>query len=633
MLKFSGSTKTEKRIYDNYLKRDEKSARQVTFINENRVFGFSIYFLIFLIAAKFIYIVVEMVYNSIVLDGNSTLGLSVENLHNIEQMGLLVSSTGFILLILPLIYKFSLYFTVRDTRNAVLRMIFIALTSFFLFLVTYNSFHMFTNYILDRAKQERYNAYYLTMLKEGILNNILSYSSFMIDKNTDAQNHSFSVEDKVVGLNLYLLLFVDHRVIQKMVDEGAENIYKLKLKEFIASDYPDKEARIINLAARVRYFWHKYNKLKENANKELALLVKSENIQRHYSRFIGNIEDDYELYRYNSENFQNTIAISLDDSRDVLSSPPKEQLKISRPDIEQNLNSFNEYIHSDSVKKHMIELAEKKYHIRLGYEFDGTFESFKKYYLNSLDLLAATIIHKKVQKKLQKYGVRKADLDYDWKKFISLPFIEELLQKRIPDKTLRHQVLSIIKDKDIKRFYSEIYLPEIEKLMKESIYISKERFDTDPKAQKIGDDALKLLYIPPLAIFFSSLFGVLNFIIMLVYILFLVLWFKKFKTMQLTTWKVIRIKSSLLATNLLFASILIYVPIRLSEKKAHNYPILNRLFTEDAQNINQPFLYTMQWLLSAEPMIYTIGKSARAFLPTDFIKRYGIHDAEKRESK
>ncbi len=567
-----------------------------------------------------------MIYNSIVLDGNSTLGLNLEELQNIENMGLLVSTTGLILLVMPIIYKIALYFTLRDARDAVLRMIFITISSFFLFLVTYNGFQAFTNYLLDQAKEERYNAYYLTMLKEGFLNDILSYSSFIVDKKSDTKR-VFTVEDKVVGLNLYLLLFVDDQVIQKMVHEGAENVYKLKLKEFIAGDYPEKEARIINLSARVRYFWHKYNKLKEDANEELALMIKPEKIRENYESLMEKVKEDYELYRYDSENFQNTIAISID--ADNSSSALQKNWDEKHQGIEMNLNSFEAYLHADSVKEQILKLAEKKYQTRLGYAFDGSFESFKKYYLNSLDFHADSIIHQKVQKKLQKYGVRDADLDYDWEKFISLPFIEELLQKRIPDDKLRSQILSIIREKDIKRFYDEVYLPNIEGLIRESVFISKERFNTDPDAQKIGDDALKLLYIPPLAIFFSSLFGVLNFIVMLVYIISLFFWYRSYRHQELTTWSVIGIKSSLLAAKIVFAALLIYLPIRLSEGKSRDYPILNRLFNEDAKDINLPFLYTMQWLLTTEPLIYTIGKATRTSLPPEFLARYGIGSAQE----
>lgn len=623
MFKLPHFDRKQRHVYDNYLRQDEKSEKQVTFMKENRVFGFSIYFLVFLIVTKLLYIVVEMVYNSIVLDGNSTLGLSLEELQNIEHLGLLVSTTGLVLLIQPLIYKVSLYFTLRDARDAILRMIFIAISSFFLYLVTYNSFQAFTDYLISQAKEERYDAYYLTMLKEGFLNNILSYSSFIVDRPSEDGQHPFSVQDKVVGLNLYLLLFVDEHVIQKMVDEGAENVYRLRLKEFIAKDYPEKEAKIINLSARVRYFWHKYNRLKEDANQALSEMIRPEKIRKDYESLMERLHEEYELYHYDNENFKNTITLSIDGDVSPKTSDAGEWKK-RHGDVEMNLNSFDAYIDALSVKEHIIELAKKRYHVKLGYGFDGSFKSFKKYYLNSLDFHADSIIRQKVEKKLQKYGVRNAALDYDWDTFISLPFIEELLQKRIPDAKLRAQVLSIIKARDIKRFYSEVYLPHIEKLIRKSVFISKERFDEDPKAKKFGDDALRLLYIPPLAIFFSSLFGVLNFIIMVVYAIYLYLWIKRYRHRQLGSWSILGIKSSLLLTKLFFAALFIYVPIQLSEGKSHDYPILNRLFNEDAQDINKPFLYTMQWLLTTEPMIYKIGQSTRKMLPPKLLEHYGI---------
>ena len=93
----------------------------------------------------------------------------------------------------------------------------------------------------------------------------------------------------------------------------------------------------------------------------------------------------------------------------------------------------------------------------------------------------------------------------------------------------------------------------------------------------------------------------------------------------MSTWKVIGFKTSLHATQLMFAFLLIYTPIQLSEQKTQDYPILNRLFNVDSKEVNRVFLYTMQWLLTTEPFIYTIGKNTRSLLSSEFLDAYGIH--------
>ncbi len=617
-----------KTVYDKYLKRDEDSRSQRKMSKEIRVFGFSISFLIFLITAKIIYIIIEMIYNSIVVDGNSTLGLSIEELHNIEHLGLLVSTTGFILLILPFIYKFSHYFTLGDIRNAFLRAIFIITSSFFIFLLTFNTFQSLTSYIIDQAKDERYNAYYLTMLKDGMLNNILGYSSFIVDKHSDAEPHHYSVEDKVVGLNLYLLLHTDDQVIKKMVNQGIDNIYRFKLKKFIETDYALKEAKIINLASRVRYFWHKYNLLKEEANEEISHLKDPNMSEQKFHSFMQELQLRYDLFRIDQEHFKNRIKICLNPTEERTSSLQKEW-ETAHGSANFNINTFDEYLNDEAIRINVATLAEKQFHIRLGYEFNGTYESFIPYYQNSIDLLSQEIIYQRVEKKLGRYGLRDVSLDYDWDTFVTQPFLDDLMKKRIDNKQLREKVLSIIIDQNMHRFFDEIYLPEVEKLVKKSIYISRDDFKNDLDSQQIGDNALRLLYIPPLAIFFSSVFGVLNMIVLVAYIFLLLWWFYSIKNQKLDRIRLAKIRGTFFALQMIFAAILIYIPIKESTSKTEDYPILHQLFTVDSQQINRPFLYTMQWLLSSEPIIYAIGKKSRHYLDSELLLTYGIKKTEQ----
>ena len=625
---FNAPKSPPKTVYDKYLKRDEDSRSQRQMTKEIRIFGFSIYFLLFLIAAKIVYILVEMIYNSIVVDGNSTLGLSIEELQNIEHLGLLVSTTGFILLILPLIYKFSHYFTLGDVRNAFLRAIFIVTSSFFIFLFVYNSLQSLTNYIIDRSKDERYNAYYLTMLKDGMLNNILSYTSFIVNEHEGEKTHVYSVEDKIVGLNLYLLLHIDDQIINKMVDKGIDNIYRFRLKEFIESDYALKEAKIINLGSRVRYFWHKYNLLKEEANEETSHLKDPEITEQKFHALMQELQLEYEVFKMDQEHFKNRVQISLNPTTDDTAVLQKQWESIHGT-ADFNIASFEDYLRDEAIKIKIATVAQKQFNIRLGYEFNGTLESFTPYYHNSIDLLSQEIIYRKVEKKLGRYGLRDVSLDYDWDAFVTQPFIMELLKKRIDDDALREKVLSIIKDQNMHQFFDEIYLPEVEKLLKKSIYISKESFRNDPASQQIGDDALRLLYIPPLAIFFSSVFGVLNMIVLIAYVLLLFWWYYSIKGEKLNRFKLARVRGSFYAVQLAFAAVLIYIPIKESVSKTEDYPILHQLFTVDAQQINKPFLYTMQWLLSSEPFIYNIGKRSRQYLDDEFLATYGIQKSDK----
>jgi len=634
-------TTTKKSVFEEYLEHvrksnlskkelmgDSKNIEEPTensLLQQNKILGFSIAFLVVLLVIKLLYVLTETVYNSIVLDGIASSDLTIEQLNNIESLGHVVSSVGFIILILPLLYKLAYYFTLKDIKGGMLRLIFMIILAFFLFLITFRVFENIMETLVERASNQRYNAYYVTILKQGILNDVLSYST-LIDPKSDGEkspkNQKFSVEDKVILLNLYLLLFSEENVVDKMIDKGVENIYRLRLGEYIKKDYPLQEENVLRIANRVRFFWKKYNELKIEANNKINDAKSEKAILKSYKDFMESLNNSYVKYQLEQDRIAHKISFSLQGKNNKSSRNIKEEWLQSVGDISMHLNTFEEYLTDFKIKKRIIEKAQEDIGISLGYEFDYSLESFTKYYLNSYNDIASAIIKNNVKKALYRFGIRDIKLDLDWEKFVDQPFIMDLLKKRISDDEIREHVIKLVKERNIDHFYKHIYLPKVEQLFKKSIYISEEEFHNGK--EELGDMAIKSLYIPPVAIVFSSLFGLLNFVILVVMSLFVVVWFLKLRKIRASIKNIVSIRFTLLSSKIMLVALLIGFPFILNKNAFKEYPVIEQMQSYDNDQTVQSFLNTLHILLSYEHIIYSVGKEIRKYIDEDLLKEYGI---------
>jgi len=617
---------------DELIGHDNKidEANENSLLQQNKILGFSIAFLIVLLVIKFLYVLTETVYNSIVLDGIASSTLTIEQLTNIEKMGHLVSSVGFIILILPFIYKLSYYFTLKDIKGGMLRLIFMLILAFFLFLITFRVFETLMETLVERASNQRHNAYYITMLKQGILNDVISYSTLIDPKESEkvkSENNNFSIEDKVILLNLYLLLFSEENVVEKMIEKGVNNIYRLKLGEYIKKDYPLQEENVLRLANRVRFFWKKYNELKIEANQKITNAKDEAAILKTYESFMSTLSDDYTNYQLEQERIAHKISFSLQGKNSKDSSSIKDEWLKSVGDISMHLNSFEEYLTDFRIKKMIIENAQENLGIALGYEFDYSLESFTKYYLNSYEAVADAIIKNSVKKALNRFGIKDVKLNLDWNTFVEQPFIMELLKKRISDDEIRGHVIKLVQERNITHFYDHIYLPKVEELFKQSIYVTQKQFEDEKR--ELGDSAIKSLYIPPVAIAFSSLFGLLNFVIFIVMSLFVIIWFAKLRTVRASLKNIISIRFAILSSKIMLIALLIGTPFVINKNPFKEYPIIEQMQENKNDKSLQVFLNTLHILLNYEYVIYNVGKELRKYIDEDVLKSYGIKPTSK----
>jgi len=634
-------TSTKKSVFEEYLEHvkqsnlskkelmgDDKNIEEPaenSLLQQNKILGFSIAFLVVLLVIKLLYILAETIYNSIVLDGIASSSLTIEQLNNIERLGHIVSSVGFIILILPLLYKLAYYFTLKDIKGGMLRLIFMLILAFFLFLITFRVFEVIMDTLVERASKQRYNAYYVTMLKQGILNDVISYST-LIDPKSDVEekpiNQKFTVEDKVILLNLYLLLFSEENVVDKMIEKGVENIYRLRLGEYIKKDYPTQEENVLRVANRVRYFWKKYNELKIEANKKITDAKSEKAILKSYQNFMETLNNDYIKYQLEQERIAHKISFSLQGKSNKSSRTIKEEWLNSVGDISMHLDTFEEYLTDYKIKKRIITKAQNSIGISLGYEFDYSLESFTNYYLNSYDNIAKAIIKNSVEKSLYRFGIRDIKLNLDWNKFVDQPFIANLLKKRISDDNIRKHIVKLVKERNITHFYDHIYLPKVEELFKQSIYISEDQFQNEKK--EVGDMAIKSLYIPPVAILFSSIFGLLNFVIFVVMSIFVIIWFLKLRKIKASIKNIVSIRFAILSSKIMLIALLIGLPFILNKNAFKEYPVIEQMKNYENDQTVQSFLNTLHVLLTYENIIYAVGKELRKHINEELLESYGI---------
>ena len=119
-----------------------------------------------------------------------------------------------------------------------------------------------------------------------------------------------------------------------------------------------------------------------------------------------------------------------------------------------------------------------------------------------------------------------------------------------------------------------------------------EEKDFDVKLADYGDTAIKMLYIPPFAIFMSLVAGLLNIVSVLVLILFVA--FYKDASVKMLIGKMM--------VKILIFAMLIYIPYSMGKNKnvLEPYSVLETF----KGSIYDPYINTLNWLLIVESVNY-----------------------------
>ena len=584
-----------------------------------------------LIVAKLIYLGFESYYNGFVIDVVTSTHVDKDLLEKLESFGNRISSVGITLLLIPLYYLVVKKFF--EFHQGVMVIVIIMLT-----VGTYFGIHKGLNRavfeIVKQNKDKRYESYYIELFKYGMLTGKLGYSSFIPKENLD----DLSIYDKVMISNLFLLTQIDKDLIKKFVSRGKESFFDIYIHKYFQEDYNEARYRFEDMALRIQEDWDLYSDGIANVNKKFSKIDSKEELNIKYKKFTKNLKREYTKYRINVRQYTNVLNNNLDKSpelnRELISYFVKDGSIMGKQEYEgimeryfghdinparwcegricpatrmvakvieeETLSKWNrdhdnlplnltqkQFFKHPSVRRKVVDQLRK-----VGINVKSNFNYSKKEYIAGY-MKTVDNHFQKQKRKLQKdfaekTGIRNVRLGLSFDQFASQYKKEIMLQYK--EKTYGRIMYQMILEGDLTGFYERLYKPMLRSKYYDQAF--PEEADFDIKLAEYGDTAIKMLYIPPFAIFMSLVAGLLNIVSVIVLIMFL--YFHKDSSMKLFTAK--------LAAKLLIFAALIYVPYTIGAKKdiLAPYPVLET-FEGSAY---APYMKTLNWLLVVEAINY-----------------------------
>ncbi len=177
-------------------------------------------------------------------------------------------------------------------------------------------------------------------------------------------------------------------------------------------------------------------------------------------------------------------------------------------------------------------------------------------------------------------------LDFNWDQFMGSEFIRnKILSSLKPEeKGEVNSLVEVIKSKDLSKFKTVIYLPKVQNEIQEMMYKEKDFIDGG-KAEIHGNEAIKLLYVPPFALAISILALLLNSVTVL--------------GMVLQTFKISNVKVNVI--KFLFISLIVSLPI-ISKFDGFENKLIQKVSNDEVQT----YLSFLNWISYYESINYNI---------------------------
>jgi hypothetical protein len=196
---------------------------------------------------------------------------------------------------------------------------------------------------------------------------------------------------------------------------------------------------------------------------------------------------------------------------------------------------------------------------------------------------------RKLQKEFaEKTGIRNVKLGLSFEQFASMYKKEIMLQYK--EKKYGRIMYQMILEGDLTGFYNRLYKPMLRAKYYDQAFPEEKDFDI--KLAEYGDTAIKMLYIPPFAIFMSLIAGLLNIVSVVALIAFLA--FHNDNSLKMSLIKT--------ASKTLLLFLLIFIPYSIgkSQEVLKPYPVLDT-FKNSAY---EPYMNSLNWLLVVESINY-----------------------------
>ena len=531
-------------------------------MNHRRNLKYPLYLFIAILVAKIGYIVIESYYNYYVLTVTTNASLTKETIEELNVTGHRLSALGFTLLLIPFLYFLSKKYLAKYKYFS------FASSSVIVYFLALSGLNLMIDTIVDNNKDKRHDAYYVNVFKYGILNSLFVYDSFIDSEKI--RNNTLDVNDRILLTNTFLLLHADDELIEKLKKRGREEVASLYLDYHAKEDFEVKDNAFKKASKKISLLWNTLhdnklklkNKLSKLGDKEmedgyqlllsgldkgykdylsLQAKIAGETSKKKLKKYKKDLKRYFKYRKYKTvqrrydkamdKHFGRSVdpSVWLDSNGNVSTDQIKSVITneiLSAVDSKiKNLPSglsFDEFKNHYEIKLIVMQRL-KENDILVPYEFDYSHEQFVQYFKamsSKKREQAYNFFYTKLEDKIGKNDI---ELRMNYEEFVHSNYIKKQITKSLDtvDEVTTKRILNALISKDLASFRNMVYLEGINDKVQPMVYEKKDFMDKQ-LACRAGDDAIKLLYIPPFALSISIIALLLNIVTVFAMLLALV---------------------------------------------------------------------------------------------------------------
>lgn len=548
-----------------------------------------------------VYILSELIYNSIVLDATSSPHFSGEYITNLSTLGHFMFAVGAVLSI----------FKIRPLQNLFQSLIFNGLKGFaaaFIFLiVSFWSFYglstVLINGLVSHFSDKKYEAYYLANFRYGLSTGLVKYSTF-IKPEDQTRDGVATPEAKTLLANSFVLIAGDTKLADdlsedtqtigtilafnslntaqftqkwKQYQDGMATLDK-KYEEYLGGKQtPEQVSKDIEKTLEQK--WRKYQKgeaeLKRKEAKAFA--DKESNLQeleRYFShkgnsraeaKYKQSMNTKFGHYINPSKWCEGAICPSSAAYDNVIASEIKTQWKKSSDGLPRGISTFGEFKQNPTIKSKVVKSLKSR-SLNIGGSFDYSVEQIKSVMLPK--------------------GLTKEE-------FVRHPQVESKIREHFNKLKVSYNGSDDLYIENKQQFFTQMFFPNIKMSDIRPYIFTKEQFTKDKKAAELGEEALRGLISAPISLLCSAFFCILN------------IYLFAYRNVPYNN----RLIKPLIGATI-FLSIIIVIPLLFGST--------NKFLSERVGSMG----YIVKWTGSIEPNVYKAGSILRAYIPDKYVKKY-----------
>jgi len=536
-------------------------------------------FLLFIIISKLSYLFLEIYYNGYLIEVITNNSITPALLEELESLGHNVSSIGLTLLLTPLFYLLFKKF-IHFPKVVPLAVAAFMVLSFF-------TFHSLLTSLMDKVvetyKEKRYSSYYVSTFKYAMLNGSLGYETFMPKENLK----NFDVLDRVLVANMFLLNYIDDSLIDKLIDRGQEQFIDVFILKYSLADYDKSRTSFENRVKTITNYYNDYIEKSKNINNKFNGMDSNTIVSKMYAQFTKELSKQYQKYEKAVIKYESAIDIDDPKKYTILEKKALRKFHLKYKGLPTDLSARAFYNHKIVKALTIKRLKEKGFYVSKNFNYSKA--DFAKAYKNKIHRAFKkekkkfyTELKEKTGKSLP-FGLKYSQFAYRFKSDFESEFGKKY------SKVAYHMLVS----RDSSEFYEKLYKPHFTENNLDKYLLSRADFEGDKNA-KLGDSAIKHLYVPPFAIAISLLTGILNFISVVGFLVFM------FLKLKVSASKEFFIKSTF---KLVLLSGFYFYPYY----EVSNLHILQKYKALEKLQENEtaaPYVKVLEWIMVYEKITY-----------------------------